>query len=354
MNIATLVRSIFSVSAAAGLLAGCSGSPLGQAAGVVSGNAGMGTNGLRPNFAVTRVGTVDQHPNHARSFIQSGKVAKSLLYISDPGNDDVEIFSYPKGQLVGTLTGFSYPQGICSDPSGNVYVADTGTAQIYKFAHGATSPSAVLSDPNETPASCAVDPNSGNLAVSNLLSATNFEVGSISVYPSGSTTPTVYTDPDNAREYFLAYDSSGNIWVDGVDSKANTFRFAEMSPTGTFTEIKVKGMKITFPGGVQVAGSYIAVGDQDGAVTGTPDVYRVTAAGKLVGKSTLATSNGGRLGDLVEYTLAPVGAANPSQIIAPDAIGATVYLNKWTSGAYGSSIAQGLLNPLGTALSIVK
>jgi hypothetical protein len=349
MNISLLARSIFTVSTCAGLLAGCSGAssvPTGATSGA---SAGIDAKGQRPNISVMRTGMVVQHLDRRPSHMNDAAKSNTLLYVSDVGTSTVQIFDYPKSTNVGSITGFGYPEGLCSDSSGNVYVADGGSQQVFKYAHGGTAPVAILSDSGEVPASCAVDPSTGNLAVANLLSSTQFEIGSISVYPSGSTTPTIYTDPDYVREYFLAYDNASNLYVDGVDSRANTFRYAKMTPDGTFTEIKIKGANITFPGGVQVVGNNVAVGDQDGAAFGRPDVYQVTSSGKVAGKSTLTTSNGGRIGDLLEFTLTP--ANSPKQIIAPDGIGGAAYVNAWPKGTYGSSITGGLVNPLGTALS---
>lgn len=350
MNISFLTRSILAVSTCAGLLAGCGGAssvPTGTGS---SASGSIDARSQRPNISVLRTGIVVQHLDRRPSRMAKDAASKTLLYVSDPGTGSVQVFDYPKGTLVGTITGFGYPEGLCSDSSGNVYVADGGSDQVFKYAHGGTTPIATLSDPNELPASCAVDPSTGNLAVSNLLSASQFEIGSIAVYPSGSTTPTIYTDPDYAREYFLAYDNANNLYVDGVDSKTSAFRFAKMASDGSFTEIKIKGAKLTFPGGVQVVGKNVAVGDQDGAVWGTPDVYQVSSSGKVVGTSTLATWGGGRIGDLVEFTLTP--ANSPKQIIAPDGIGGAAYVNAWPKGTYGSSITDALVNPIGTALSV--
>jgi hypothetical protein len=46
-----------------------------------------------------------------------------------------------------------------------VFITDTSTSQILEFAHGGTTPINTLSDYDYQPVSCAVDPKSGNLAV---------------------------------------------------------------------------------------------------------------------------------------------------------------------------------------------
>ncbi len=53
-----------------------------------------------------------------------------ILFVSDDGTNDVDMFDLPAMTLVGTLTGFSEPQGMCTDKSHNVWITNTGTEQI--------------------------------------------------------------------------------------------------------------------------------------------------------------------------------------------------------------------------------
>jgi hypothetical protein len=39
-------------------------------------------------------------------------------------------------RLVGTLTGFTNPQGDCVDKSNNVWIVDTEASQLIEYAHG--------------------------------------------------------------------------------------------------------------------------------------------------------------------------------------------------------------------------
>lgn len=351
--IVTLSRFLVATTAVVGSLAGCNGAST-LAPTMYGAHGKYALNGARrPSFAVTREGSVVRHPNHGASHMAKLPAGQKLLYVSDAGASDVQVYDYPQGGSVGTLTGFSFPQGECTDDKGNVYIVDSGSSQIFEFAHGGTSPIAVFSDTNEFPASCAFDFHTGNLAVTNILgtqSFNQFEIGSISVYPAGSSSPTIYTDPDNAREYFLAYDNNSNLFVDGVDSRTSAFRYAEMSPIGNFTEIKIKGAKITFPGGVQRVGSYFAVGDQEGAVFGTPDIYHVLPTGKVVGRTTLTGANGNRIGDPVQFTIAPY-VRKPKKIAVPDAIGAATYIDTWPNGAFLLDVNAGLVAPIAAVIS---
>jgi hypothetical protein len=99
------------------------------------------------------------------SWMAPDATRKNLLYISDVGTNDVYVYESLSLKLAGTLTGFSEPQGECSDAAGNVWITNTNMSQIIEYAHGGTTPIATLSDPYEFPVGCAVDPRSGNLAV---------------------------------------------------------------------------------------------------------------------------------------------------------------------------------------------
>jgi hypothetical protein len=106
-----------------------------------------------------------------------------LLYVSDQEKAKVYVYSYPAGTLVGTLTGLQFPESLCADEAGNVFVADQGGLKIAEFAHGGTSPIKTLAD-TQYPVACSVDPVTGNLAAAN-------EAGNVSVYPNASGSPTI-------------------------------------------------------------------------------------------------------------------------------------------------------------------
>src|SRR5580704_9380706 len=95
----------------------------------------------------------------------SGGSSSALLYISSPSNGNVYFLTYPKGKLVGTLTGFQEPFGLCSDTAGNVFIPDSEAGDVVEYAHGGTSPIVTLNDVGYLPADCSVDPLTGNLAV---------------------------------------------------------------------------------------------------------------------------------------------------------------------------------------------
>lgn len=64
--------------------------------------------------------------------------------------------------MKGTLTGFVRPQGECVDNAGDVFTADNGASNIADYAHGGTSPIAVLNDPGYVPLSLRHRSNVGS------------------------------------------------------------------------------------------------------------------------------------------------------------------------------------------------
>jgi hypothetical protein len=74
-----------------------------------------------------------------------------------------------------------------------------------------------LSDPGEYPVSCAVDPTTGNLAVTNVLT-TGSEAGNVETYKNASGTPTPLTCPGDVRYFFAGFDGKGDLMVSGINS----------------------------------------------------------------------------------------------------------------------------------------
>jgi hypothetical protein len=136
------------------------------------------------------------------------------------------VYSFPDAKLQGTLTGLSFPAGECVDTAGDVWIVEEGPNDIVEYAHGGTIPIATLTDPNNAPEACAVDPKTGNLAVANAqtLSA---GPGSVGVYAHAQGAPTLYTDSQMKFVPFVTYDDKGNLYADGVDSSL-AYQLAEV------------------------------------------------------------------------------------------------------------------------------
>jgi hypothetical protein len=57
--------------------------------------------------------------------------SENLLYVSDIGTNEVDVYPYPSGSLVGKLTGFGSVAGLCVNKGGDVFVVDeAGPVQV--------------------------------------------------------------------------------------------------------------------------------------------------------------------------------------------------------------------------------
>jgi hypothetical protein len=213
-----------------------------------------------------RIATRAPHPDRAPSWMAPEASHQNLLYLSDVGTDDVYVYSYPKGTLVGTLTGFANPLRECSDQDGDVFITNTGDKDILEYRHGDKSPVATLRDHGQIPVDCAIDPGSGNLAVTNY-GPTGYNVGSVSIYKHARGVAKIYKDPQLIAYLFCAYDNAGNLFVNALNFNYD-YVFVELPKGATkFERIRLDHSFIGW-GSVQWDGKYVAIGD--GATT----VYR--------------------------------------------------------------------------------
>jgi hypothetical protein len=218
----------------------------------------------------------------AQAFSASRSLARGvqngdLMYVSDPTDGKVVMYTYPQGRIVTTLTQMAHPRGECVDSSQNLYITNYDASyngNIYVFAHGAYNPTTVLNFPDaHAPNACSVDPTTGNLAAAN--STVQIEVydpvtkswsGYINVYLSISA---------------VAYDSAGNLFVGGRSGSQGHFLLAEIPSNGScFCNISLSG---TIGGSgdtdytLQWDGTYLAVTDISSARRIV--VYRISVSG---------------------------------------------------------------------------
>lgn len=160
--------------------------------------------------SVARIDALAPRP----SWVAPEARSQDLLYVS--GNSGyVYIFSFPKGKLVGTLTGFQEVAGVCADAAGNVWVANSADLDLVEYAHGGSAPIATLTDYESYPFSCSVNRRTGDLAVSNIFSITQNGAGGIAIYPNATGARKLYEDSKIAEFYFDTYGPDGKIYVDG-------------------------------------------------------------------------------------------------------------------------------------------
>ena len=319
MKLSNSAKYSSAVCAAVVMLAGCSSS--GPQSQLVSGPAQQ--NGFLPASITQSLGRsgarqTNVHPDQRKSWMAPDAKEQNLLYISDAGTFYVDVYSYPKGALVGQLTGLDgEPHGLGVDKAGDVFIPLGGGQEVVEYAHGGTSPINTLSDPGYYPWDCAVDPTTGSLAVMNKRRQSSYG-GDVLIYKNASGSPTVYTDPELPSPSFATYDDKGNLFVAGQDP-GGQYAFAEL-PKGkkTFTNITLN-VSIEAPGGIQWDGTYVAVVDQQASPS---VIYHFTISGSNgteVGSTTLTRSD-----DLQQFWI------QGGSVISPQ--GTVVYFYDYPAG----------------------
>jgi DNA-binding beta-propeller fold protein YncE len=280
--------------------------------------------------------------DEGRSWMARDAKSQSLLYVSSYRTDNVYVFSYPRGRLVGTLAGFNGPDGECVDSAGNVWITNTLQSQLVEYAHGGTTSIATLNDPGEYPFGCSVDRKTGNLAVTNIYGAgsPSLASGNVVIYAGAKGSPQgPYYDSVMYYMYFCGFDRAGNLFLDG-ESYGGGFRLAELVNGSTgFTDLTLN-KNIGQPGGVQWDGNHIAVGDQHAGI-----IYQLQIADSgatVVGSTPLNDSK-----DVVGFWI------DGKTVVGPDAVRRDVgYWSYPSGGSPARIIRDRVLNqPIGAVVS---
>jgi hypothetical protein len=264
-----LTRYALSIGTAAALLAGCSGSqpPIAMPG------------------AMSQSREVTRHPDRDRSWMAPGAQTMDLLYVSDYGNGII-VYKYalPRLKYVGFLAEPQLGEGECVDKAQDVFI--TGSEDdIVEYAHGGTTPKAILTDPFALPLGCSSDPTTGNLAVVGDPDIFHQNYGA-AIFKKAHGKPTLYEDTGFAA-FACAYDDKGNLFMDGSVT-SGAVALAEL-PKGSSTFINIP-LNQTFngAGGIQWNTGEIAVGDYYNAV-----IYEFRVSGstaKEVGSTPLDAS----------------------------------------------------------------
>ncbi len=294
------------------------------------------------------------HADHGTTWMLPEAKSEDLLYISDTEANDVYVYRYPQARLVGTLTGFNEPRGLCVDRAGDVFITnDDATARthpgprlIIEYAHGGTQPIAILGDPGHDPFGCAVDSTTGNVAVTNYRYDGNKE-GDIAIYDKAKGTWTaLFDETDLYNPYFCGYNDKGDLFVDGVNNDG-AFNLVEIGKGYSLLNISIAGGTIYAPGSVEWDDPYVAVGDQEfGGNAGTSGIYQIAVSGSggtIEGATSLTGAN-----DVVQFWI------QGSTVVAPDAGNDDVGFYSYPAGGSPIKTLTGFDKPFGSAVSKAK
>jgi len=212
----------------------------------------------------------------------AAKKSKALLYSSNTLNNEVDVYaaSGKSSTLLGKLTGFDEPYGLCADKSGNVYVTNLQAQNVLEYAHGGTTPIKTLADSYGNPNGCAIDPKTGDLAV------TNFEggpsgYGSLVVYPNATGSGTMYSIGATTLAWPPVYDKHGNLFFETQNDDTRATYLLELAngSSSLSTVTLPASVAIVSPSGTTWDGKYVGVTDEQYKGGNNEGLYRVTVSG---------------------------------------------------------------------------
>ncbi len=277
-----------------------------------------------------------------RTSARPNTTASDLIYVSEGGINQVSVLNYPGFHRVARIKGFRDPAGVCADTVGNVWVVNSKSTSVMEFARGGRKPIATLDDSAASlPLACAVDPTTGNLAVTDMKGSSG---GAVLLYTDAQGSPTVYNASNLAVAYFCAYDANGDLFVDGLDSNY-AFVLLELPYLGkTFETIAVSGT-IGFPGGMAWDGQYLAVGDEsyggkhaaaiDDLALGTGSTATIVATVPLQKNC-----------DILQFAIVS------GKVAAPDTCVNTLFVYPYPGGGQPLKHASHLQYPVAVAVSV--
>jgi len=313
-------------------------------AGCASQQTQIATPGTMPQGAAT-INRLAQapHPGNGSSWMAPEASSQDLLYVTNVHT--VTVYSFPQGTLVGTLNNFLKPSGECVDKAGDIFITDS-SSQIFEYAHGGHKRIATLKDPLYTPEGCSVDPTTGNLAVANYETSSNYP-GNVAVYRKAKGIPTSYIGFNFYYYFFCGYDASGNLFVDGQNNSGFGFEFGELRKGGRTIQNILLPQSITAPGGVAWDGTHVAVGDQGGAAIYQFDVR--------AGKASLAgtTPLGGTGGQVFQFGIAGSTVAVPVYFSGTSSGSVQLY-NYPAGGSPTATITDGVNFPIDAVVSLAS
>lgn len=262
----------------------------------------------------------------------------NLLYVSEAfiSFGQVVVYGYRDGKvskLYQTLTGFRRPGGMCTNKSGDVWITDAGVSKLFRYQHGGSTPVEQINEPaRERPSDCAIDPVTGNIAVSNH----EGWHGVVRVFRKNDRKGTPYKLSRLDVPVSLTYDNAGNLFV--VGAQGNLY---ELQPRGSnLVEMTLLGGILELPAGIQWINPNLLVGTQTGQGA---EGYKISVSGydaTIVGSIPFH--------DTHELTTIARRAAD---VVVPDDNGNIVRIYRLSDGSLVSSLANQVSHPFGAVVS---
>jgi hypothetical protein len=301
--------------------------------------------------SVSQTPSSARHGKQGRSWMLPEAKRERLVYVAN-NNDTITVYSYKSRSWVGTITTPNeFLQGMCVDGKGNVYATFFTSNKIVEYPHGSVLPIKTLNDPGY-PWDCAIDPATGDLAVTN---GGNEATGSVLVYKDAKGTPVEYTDSGSDPIwgfFYCTYDDEGNLFADGVTGGGSQFSagLAELPKGGTalMNISLVHNGPYDLPGGLQWDGKYLTY-----AVYGDQNIYQLTVSGGKSSQSGVTYLNQAQLN---QYWIHPQNTGRHQAVIgvSSDDNPSIEYWDYPAGGDPIATITQGVYEPNGVVLSPIK
>jgi hypothetical protein len=235
------------------------------------------SNALQSQPPITQAPALGSQP---ATRAKPGPNHSNLLYVSSATSYYVAMYNFKNGD-VGSLYGvipIAAAGGMCTNKAGNVWIT-SGNGTVVEFAHGSATPIRVLSGGPGVPYACAVDPSSGNLAVSfDRPNTAGGTIGSVQIFGKGNKNKTI---GGFAHAWFLTYDNKGNLFMDGSTcangscSSGGPPGIFELAKRGqSFQQLAVQGATLTQPTGIVWVNPTLLLADSENG-SHEPVAYKV-------------------------------------------------------------------------------
>jgi hypothetical protein len=207
--------------------------------------------------------------------------SEDLLYVTN--YDDVLVFAYPQGKLMGNLKGFHSAAGDCVDSKGNVFVTNFKPVTVYEYTHGRTKPIAEFPTKKAGTIGCAVNPANGDLAITG-------QTSYVEIFKGAKGKAIVLRDKRMFFGTFCTYDAAGDLFFAGFKDPQLDLQLSEL-PSGTnkFVDITVND-RFEPDSGIQWDGNYLTAVSYVPWPHGKPQIFQYTvneARAKKVGRISL-------------------------------------------------------------------
>jgi hypothetical protein len=372
MNISKFLLTWSGAVAAALFLGACNDAAVqspGSDPGRSSTSSITGVRALASRLSLGAAPLKDRRVERRPSWVMTNARKAPHLWVSDSMNGEVYIFTMPALKLMGTLTGFDEPQGLCTDKQSNVWIVASLAQQIYEYSK-AGKLLRTIEDPLGYPGSCAVNLRTGDLAVTNVISSISpYQPGNLLIYKGAAGSPKMYALEGLFEYFFVGYDAKGNLFLDGCDTticlEGGTFQLAELPKHGSSLQpVAISGGSIYFPAFVEwySNGDDLLVGDQMCGGILSACVYQVAVSGSvgtIKSSTTLHNATGGTACDVVSAALTKSGGSlaggdvelSASQCPSYTTPGTYVWKFQGGGNPIDSNLSAGQAYPVGAAIT---